>query len=60
MSINAEWHRAHPMPKHPTLEQRLEWHREHVLHCDCRRPPPKLAAQLAEYETRSTRGFPTR
>jgi hypothetical protein len=49
MSINAEWHRAHRMPKHPTLEQRLEWHREHARHCDCRTPPPKLAALLAEH-----------
>ena len=46
--INAEWHRAaHKMPKNPTLEQRLEWHREHARHCDCRKPPPKLAALLA-------------
>lgn len=37
-----------------------ERHHEHALHCDCRKPPPKLAAQLAGYETRSTRGFPTR
>ncbi len=45
--INADWHRAHRMPKNPTLEQRLEWHREHARHCDCRKPPPKLAALLA-------------
>jgi len=45
--INAEWHRAHRMPKNPTLEQRLEWHREHARNCDCRQPPPKLAALLA-------------
>jgi len=43
MSINAEWHRAHRMPKNPTLE----WPREHAVHCDCRKPPPKLAALLA-------------
>jgi hypothetical protein len=47
--IDADWHRAHRMPKHPTLEQRLEWHREHALHCDCREPPPKLAALLAAH-----------
>ena len=56
MSINAEWHRARPMPKNPTLEQRLEWHHEHALNCACRKPPPKLA----EYEKRSARGFSTR
>ena len=46
--INADWHRAHRMPENPTLEQRLEWHREHARHCDCRKPPPKLAALLAQ------------
>lgn len=45
--INADWHRAHRMPKNPTLEQRLDWHREHARNCDCRKPPPKLAALLA-------------
>jgi hypothetical protein len=24
--INATWHRAHPMPKNPTVDQRIEWH----------------------------------
>ena len=50
--INAEWHRAHRMPKNPTQEQRLEWHREHLRHCDCRKPSPKLAALLAADATR--------
>jgi hypothetical protein len=48
MSVNAEWHRAHPMPKNATSEQRLAWHREHVRHCSCRQPPPDIAARLAE------------
>ena len=62
MSTNAEWHRARPMPKNPTLEQRLEWHHEHALHCGCRKPPPKLAALLAEHADGAPpqRGFPTR
>ena len=61
MSINAEWHRAHRMPRNPTLEQRLEWHREHTRHCGCRKPSPKLAALLAEHadDTPPQRGFPT-
>jgi hypothetical protein len=48
MSLNAEWHREHPMPKHPTLEQRLAWHREHARACGCRKPPPALAALLRD------------
>ncbi len=45
--LNAEWHRAHRMPDHPTEAQRLEWHREHAAHCACRKPPPEIAARLA-------------
>jgi hypothetical protein len=47
MTINASWHREHPMPKHPTDEERLAWHREHARECGCRTPPPDIAAQLA-------------
>ena len=36
--INAEWHLAHPMPKRPTDEQRIEWHLEHARNCTCREP----------------------
>ena len=48
VSLNADWHRAHPMPKHPTFEQHLEWHREHAKACGCRKPPPAIAALLRE------------
>ena len=34
---NAEWHRAHPMPRNPTLAQRIAWHREHAANCACRK-----------------------
>ncbi|HEY5749826.1 MAG TPA: hypothetical protein VIU12_27355 [Chryseolinea sp.] len=26
MKLNKEWHEHHPMPKNPTLEQRIQWH----------------------------------
>ena len=48
MIVNADWHRAHRMPKNPTFEQRLEWHRGHAANCDCRRPPPDIAKRLAD------------
>lgn len=35
-TINAEWHRAHVMPKNPTDQQRANWHYDHALHCGCR------------------------
>lgn len=45
--LNADWHRAHRMPKNPTEEQRLDWHEAHAAHCACREMPPKLAAMVA-------------
>lgn len=43
--INAEWHRAHTMPKNATPQQRLDWHLAHAKACACRR---LSAAQLGE------------
>jgi hypothetical protein len=54
MKINAEWHKKHRMPKSPTLEERLEWHREHSRHCACREMPPSLA-MLLEMRSRGER-----
>lgn len=34
--INAEWHKANPMPKNPTDDQRVAWHVAHAQHCGCR------------------------
>lgn len=45
--LNAEWHRAHRMPKNPTTDQRLAWHRAHEAHCGCRPMPERLRALLA-------------
>lgn len=42
MKLNREWHSAHPMPKNPTLEQRMTWHLEHKKNCGCRDIPEKL------------------
>jgi hypothetical protein len=45
--LKREWHIAHPMPKNPTLQQRIHWHIEHLKHCGCRRDiPPKLKAEM--------------
>ncbi len=46
--LNKEWHLAHPMPEHPTLDQRLEWHLEHAKHCSCREMPPRLREELVK------------
>jgi hypothetical protein len=48
-TINAAWHRAHPMPKNPTLEQRVQWHLAHAAACSCRELPESM---LREFEAR--------
>jgi hypothetical protein len=44
--LNAEWHNANPMPKRPTLEQRIAWHIEHQKNCSCRPVPAGLRDEL--------------
>jgi hypothetical protein len=39
--INTEWHKKHRMPKNPTIDQRIEWHLEHLKHCRCRNDIPE-------------------
>ena len=46
MKLNTEWHRAHPMPPKATFEERVEWHREHLRECGCRKPPADIADVL--------------
>lgn len=47
MQINKEWHLHHTMPKNPTVEQRIEWHLEHLKHCHCREDiPEKLKEEM--------------
>ncbi len=52
--INRVWHDAHPMPKRPTLAQRIAWHREHVRQCGCRPMPRSIAGAIAEEDGRSS------
>jgi hypothetical protein len=40
MSINKEWHAKHPMPLHAALEQRIQWHIQHLKNCSCRTDLP--------------------
>jgi hypothetical protein len=40
--MNKEWHAENKMPAKATLEQRIQWHREHQLHCACREAPKSL------------------
>ena len=44
--LNAAWHESHRMPRNPTLEKRLAWHRAHEKNCGCRPMPAKLRAMM--------------
>ncbi len=47
MKINVEWHEKNQMPKNATIEQRIEWHMEHLRHCNCRTDfPEKLKEEM--------------
>lgn len=44
--MNKDWHAQNKMPPNPTLEQRIQWHREHQKHCRCREAPKSLQPYL--------------
>jgi len=46
MKINKEWHLQNRMPKKPTIEQRIEWHLQHAMHCQCREISGKLLEEM--------------
>jgi hypothetical protein len=58
-AMNAAWHEAHPMPPHATFDERVAWHRDHAAACGCRKPPPDIAAVLAEEAGRPSTDTPS-
>jgi len=46
MKINGDWHMAHPMPKNPSMDERIAWHIEHLKNCACRELTPLLKAEF--------------
>lgn len=44
--MNAAWHKSHPMPKNPSLSDRVRWHVAHAKACGCREMPPTVLAEL--------------
>lgn len=47
LKINEGWHKLHPMPKHATVDQRIEWHLQHLKYCQCRKDlPEKLKEEI--------------
>jgi hypothetical protein len=51
--MNGEWHGANPMPKDPTVEQRIRWHRARQKYCACRPIPLKLLALIERGEVKT-------
>jgi len=46
MKMNKQWHLKHPMPKNPTMDERIAWHVAHLENCACRELTPKLKAEF--------------
>lgn len=44
--LNADWHRAHVLGSHVSLDDRVEWHLEHVSHCGCREMPASIRKEI--------------
>jgi len=45
MAINKQWHLKNKMLKNASFEERVKWHREHNMHCDCH---PSFPVKLLE------------
>ena len=51
MKINKAWHAKHKMPRNATIDQLIEWHTEHLKHCQCRTDyPKKLKLEMKKHE----------
>jgi hypothetical protein len=44
--LNKEWHLKNKMPENATLEQRIDWHLQHAMHCQCRPIPTSLLEEI--------------
>jgi hypothetical protein len=40
--MNKLWHAQNKMRPKATLEQRIQWHKDHQKHCACRKMPEGL------------------
>jgi hypothetical protein len=45
MVINKTWHLKNKMPKNPSFEERVKWHREHLKNCSCYPTIPKKLSE---------------
>jgi hypothetical protein len=45
-TLNAAWHKKHPMPRNATMAQRMKWHLAHANACGCREIPKIVLTEL--------------
>jgi hypothetical protein len=57
-AINKQWHETHRLGMPTTLQQRVQWHEQHLKHCGCRKDLPKtiVAALKAQGKKVCSRG----
>lgn len=46
MNIKKEWHLNNKMPKNLSIQQRIEWHKEHAKNCSCREMPKNIKKMI--------------
>jgi hypothetical protein len=57
MKTNIAWHTMHKMPRNASLNERINWHIEHVRNCSCRtRLASKVADEIKKYQDKD-KGF---
>ena len=44
--MNADWHRAHPLRRGASLDERVTWYLEHSRVCACRVIPADIVAEI--------------
>lgn len=44
--LNKEWHQAHVLGQHASLDDRSAWHLEHAKNCGCREMPESIRAEI--------------
>ena len=53
MKINKKWHELNPMPKNPTLEERIQWHVSHARACKCREMPESMVKEIRKKKNKA-------
>jgi len=55
--MNKIWHVENKLPQNATMEQRLQWHKEHQAHCACRTAPQSLLQTIKQKLKERSKGL---